>query len=457
VRTTDKPIYFSTTLDNRQINKTDYRNVRLLTVDDPFYQIYLSQFKHDRQKDVVYDKPIPKKSQTMGYLLEISVNEWVKKSGVCLDEKNISYEYGHGKRHKRIFKELDYVLRRGKSLFVGEVKVSSSEKGSISTACDQLTFSKELLSRLADNVTMQIIRIDLNFKNAAQPFDNFTSDFTKAVFRDFEWNEIKFKLLYLNAQDVFNYGVQNKIIKSPEIFQPVVYETDLLHKRRQTKKELKEKSKSLIEITDPDQAQIISEDIKILEQKIFLDDIKINLSEKGWAHLTNVNADGFTAITNSIGKSIEQASPTNDFCSRTNGYCTDNPATKLIAFYCDTSETELNLLDAERVYLRIPIEEGHELQNIDFVIADNSLDNLKSYPLFNRFPTRKFFYSDKLLRQSDSENKSLKHYEQVINNSQPSKILLQLGDLLIIDNHRMLHQRTANTDKLKRKIILDEQ
>jgi hypothetical protein len=116
---------------------------------------------------------------------------------------------------------------------------------------------------------------------------------------------------------------------------------------------------------------------------------------------------------------------------------------------------KINLLDAERVYQRIPNEEGHDLQNIEFLIPNSSLDDLKSNPLFNRFPTRKFFYSDKLLRQTDSENKSLKHYEQVINNSQPTKMLLQLGDILIIDNHRMLHQRTTNTDKLKRKIIVE--
>jgi len=440
-------------LDNRKINKTDNRNIQLLKVDDPLYQIYLSQFRHDREKDVVYDKPVQKKSQTMGYLLEIVVCEWVKKSGVCLEEKIISYEYGHGKRHKRNFKEVDYLLKQGNSLIVGEVKVTSNV--SYSTACEQLTFSKELLSCLADNVSMQIIIIDLNINNPSEPFDNFTTDFSKVILRNFEWKKTKFKLLYLNAQDVFHYGVENKIIKSPEIFQPVIYETDLLHNHRQLKKELKDKNKFLLEITDTEQANGISADIKELERKIHIDDIKINLSEKGWVHINSVTVVEFAALINSIGNAIEQESPTNNFCVRTNGYCTDNPTTKFISFYCDHEDIELNLLDAERVYQRIPNEEGHDLQNIEFLIPNSSLDDLKSNPLFNRFPTRKFFYSDKLLRQTDSENKSLKHYEQVINNSQPTKILLQLGDILIIDNHRMLHQRTTNTDKLKRKIIVE--
>ncbi len=441
-------------MDNRNKNNTDYRNIQLLKVDDPFYQIYLSQFKHERQKGVVYNKPIPKKSQTMGYLLELSIIDWVKKSKICLDEKIISFEYGYGKRHKRIFKELDYVLSRGKSLFVGEVKVSSSKNGSIFTACEQLTFSKELLSSLADSVTLQIISIDLNFKNTRQPFDIFSSDFTKVVFRDYEWKGFKFKLLYLNAQDVFNYGVQNKIINSPEIFQPVVYETDLLHNRRKNKNELKEKNKVLAEMSNPDEVEIISSEIKILEKKIFLDDVKINLSEKGWVRLTNLTIEDFATISNSLGSSIDQVSQLNGFCHRTKGFCTDSPTIKFISLFCDSNETEINILDAERVYLRIPIEEGHKLQDIHFVFAEDSLNNLKSFPLFKRFPTRKFCYSDKLLEQSHTENKSLMHYEQVINNSQPTKLLLQIGDLLIIDNHRILHQRNNSIDKLKRKIIL---
>lgn len=440
---------------DKQFSKIFIKKVQLISDAHPSYQKFMLRYKTKKEKDVVYDKPSNSKSGIMGYLLELSIREWVNKSGLCLNEKIICWEQIEDGKYSKLFKELDYVLLKGKTHFIGEVKVSLTENGNVPTACKQLSSSKELLAKILGAMTLQIIRIDMNFNNATESFDEFNPDFSKAKFRDYEWNEQKYQILYLNARDVFNYGVQNKVIMSPEIFEPAVYETDLLHNQKQLRKQLKENNDALLEISNTDELENIQSEITHLERKLFLGNVKLNLSQKGWIHLTNISADEFTAITNSISNSIEQANPTNDFCVKTNGYCTDKPTTKFLSLYCDNAETEINLLDAERVYMRIPIEEGHDLQNIEFVVPDNSLDKLKNFPLYSRFPTRKFFYSDSLLRQSDSENKSLQHYEQVINNSQPTKILLQLSDLLIIDNHRMLHQRTTNTDNLKRKIILE--
>ena len=150
---------------DQPIQKQHYRNVQLIKVTDPFYLIYLSQYKKEKKADIVYDKPVPLKSDVMGYLLELAIMGWVKNSGICLAEKIITYEKGFGKGHRKMFKELDYVLRRDKKYFVGEVKVSSSAKGNVSKACEQLSFSKELLNNITDNVTTQIIRVYLNFKN----------------------------------------------------------------------------------------------------------------------------------------------------------------------------------------------------------------------------------------------------------------------------------------------------
>ena len=436
---------------DKQPSKTFIKKVQLISDDHPAFKKFLLRYKTKKEKDVVYDKPVKKKSAVMGYLLELSVRHWVKNSGFCLDEKIISWEQIDEGKCSKLFKELDYVLLKDKIHFIGEVKVSSTANGNVPVACKQLTASKELLSKIVNAMTLQIIRIDLNFNNPTEPFDEFNPDFLKVKFRDYEWNETKFKLLYLNAQDVFNYGVQNKIIKSPEIFQPAVYETELLHNRRQSNNELKEKRKLQVEVTAINEIENINSDIKQLERKIFLADIKINLSEKGWAHLPNANEEEFKIITDFIGNNIEQLNPIDNFCERTNGFCTDSPTTKFISLYSNKEEIEIKLLDAELIYLRLPIEQGHELQNIEFT---SQSDNI-SFPLFNRFPTRKFSYSNKLARQTDSDNISLKQFEHVINKSEPTKVLLKPTGILIIDNHRIFHQRNLSTDNLKRKIILD--
>ncbi len=434
------------------MQKQNFRNVQLVTVTDPFYMIYLSQYKTEKKADVVYDKPVRLKSDVMGYLLELAIMGWVKNSGICLTEKIITYEYGFGKRQNKMFKELDYVLRIDKKYFVGEVKVSSTTKGNVSKACEQLSFSKELLSNIADSVTTQIIRVDLNFKNATEPFDEFNDDFLKSTFRDYELNEQKFKLLYLSARDVFNYGTKNKIIQSPEIFEPVVYETDLLHQRRQSKDELKHKKKALLEIGSTDELESIQTEITQLEKKIFLDDIKINLSQQGWVYLNDKSENDFNLILDHLGQNAKEEIQSDNFCERTNGFCTDERKTKFVSFYCTSEETEFNLLDAERVYLRLTDEQQAELQNIQLV-ADK-----ESYPLLAKIPHRKFYYSNKLLRNKDSDNKSLKQFEHVVKNSQPIKVALKPNDILIFDNHRMLHKKiNVGSDNLIKKTVSELQ
>ena len=149
----------------------------------------------------------------MGYLLELIIREWVKKSGLYLDEKIIGWQQIEDGKSSKLIKELDYVLLKDKIHIIGEVKVSLSENGNVPKACKQLSTSKELLSKTLHTITLQIIIIDLNFNNASEPFDEFNHDFLKSKFRNYEWNKQNFKILYLNARDVFYYGVQQKIIK----------------------------------------------------------------------------------------------------------------------------------------------------------------------------------------------------------------------------------------------------
>lgn len=432
------------------------RNIQLIPLADSGYQNYLLQFKTEKKSEMVYDKPARKKSEIMGYLLELVVSEWVKRSKINLEERIITYEYGDGKKIKKIFKEVDYVLKQGKRFIVGEIKVSSSSNGMVTKACEQLTFSKELLSHLSNSVTMQIIRVDLNFQNATTPLDDFDDDFLKSNFRYYEWNDIEFEILHLNAQDVFNYGVRNKIIKSPEIFESVIYETGLIHLQRQAKIELKNLKKSVIEETNIDVVKSIEDSINQLELRIFLVEIESNLSQQGWAYLSNKDHEDFSFIVDYLGDNCIHDIQGEDFDSRVKGFCTEDKIAKFISYYCSEDEIEFDLLDAERVYLLLPEEQGYELQTIEFEIENPLQTEKVSYPLFSKFPCRKFFYSNKLVRPEDCENDSLKHFEYVINNSQPIKVLLKRNDILIFDNHRLLHKKNSTyLDHLQKRIVME--
>lgn len=416
------------------------RNVQLVSVTDPLYLSNQAQYKEVKEVDVVYNKPVRHKSEIMGYLLEMTIRSWVKNSGISLNERVITYKHGSGVREKNLVRELDYVLGNEKKCIVGEVKVSSTGKGVVSKACAQLIYSKELLENIIDSVTMQIIRIDLNFNNATEPFDEFNNDFIKSCFRAYEFKDHKFQLLYLSAQDVFNYGVRNNIIQSPEIFDPMVSETNLLNNKRLLKVELKERKKALCEIDDFDQIKNIEKSISQIEEEIFLNNIKINLSQQGWAHLENRNEKDYNLIMDYLGNNIKQEIQSDDYCERTTGFLTEDQKIKYISFYSLNAEVEINLLDAEQVHLKLPLEQRTELQNILFVSKSQALAEPVCYPLLIKIPYRKFYYSNNFLRNEDRESISLKQFEHVVNKSEPTKIQLKQNDILIIDNHRMLHR-----------------
>ena len=437
-----------------QKGKIGLKHIALVSESDPIYQLYLSRYKTEKKEDVVYNKPARKKSETMGFLLELAVKDWAKKSPFFIEEKIISYQFTSSTDKK--WKELDYVLKQGGRLIIGEVKTSSSSKGRVVEACKQLSYSKELLSHISNSVTMQIIRIDLNFKNATEPFDEFNQDFQKSKFRTYEWGGQKFQLLYLCAQDVFNYGVENKIIKSPEIFEPAVYETNLLHQRRQTKELLKEKNKELIEISNVDELENIQNEIGQLQGSVFHYDIKINLSHQGYDQIQNKSEEEYKSIINELGERFIPGKIEDSFCERTNGFSMDDPNAKYITYYNGSNqEVEFNLLDAERVYLRLSDEQQSELQSINFVAENTLQEQRDSLPLLRKFPYRKFYYSNTLLREEDGNNKSLQQFEHVVRQSEPVKVLLNPGDILIFDNHRMLHRNCiGHLEGLVKSLVL---
>lgn len=372
---------------NKSRKYSSVNNVQLVSEQDPFYQLYMSRHKSEKMSDVVYDKPVRKKANIMGYLLELTVRHWVSGLPSFIEEKIISFREGSNERQEPRWRELDYVLKAGNRYTIGEVKVSLREKNISNDAFEQVSNSREILSQISNSVNMQIIKIDLNFKNATEPFDKFHNDFKNVKFRTYEWEGLKFQILYLSAKDVFDYGVARGIIKSPEIFEPIIYEMDLKHERRQIKEKLKNKKKELLEISNVDALEAIQNDIDSLRKQLFPLEVKINLSEQGWSHITNRNQDDYNLIVDDLGQNIGLNNQTN-YCTKTNGFSSDHPMAKFVSFYNSSGKgIEFSLLDAELVYIRLLDGQQRELQKIEFLADDINMEGTgSSYPLFSKFP-----------------------------------------------------------------------
>ena len=392
----------------------------------------------------------------MSYLLEMTVLEWVRKTSLSLDERIIRYEYGFGNRKKVVFKELDYILKVGENYFLGEIKVSSIKGGMAPKAKEQLSYSKELLSYLSDSPILQIIKIDLNFLNSQTPLDEFCNDFLDSKFRTYIYDQDKFEILHLSAQDVFNYGVINNIIKSPELFAPVIFETNILHEKRGLKVEINDLKRLLASETDYENLCRTQAVLSQYELSLFLCEIELRLSQEGWVYLSDKDHIDYEFIIDYLGGKSLSNVLTNEIKTRSNGFHSEDQIAKYISYYCNFGEVEFQLLDAERVYCRLSDEQQCNLQNIKFKI-DNVLQYGKSsYPLLSKKQYRKFYYAGNLVNQKDNDNDSLKQFELIIKNSLPIKILLKPNNILILDNHRLLYKNNKYIDsQLYNKVIID--
>ena len=336
-----------------------------------------------------------------------------------------------------LWKELDYTINKDSQLVIGEVKTSTADDKILRAACKQVDYSEELLKKNYTSITKQIIWIDLNFRNSAEILDEFKEDYHSMKFRKYSFQENVYQYVHLSAQDVFNYGVNNRIINSPELMNPALTETELRHERRTLKQELKEAESALLEIGSVDELDILQRQIGDLKDSIWVLDIKLDISENG-RHLIQDKSDSMLKILlNELGANsdFELTKGTNN--SNSSGFYSSDKEARYLAISQNDSEgggVEIDLIDAERVYLRLPMEKGYDLQNVQCI----SPTTKKTYPLFTKTPVRQFYYSGVFSSKDDEQRESLKEFENVIRKSDPIKVELKPGDVLLVDNHRML-------------------
>lgn len=183
--------------------------------------------------------------------------------------------------------------------------------------------------------------------------------------------------------------------------------------------------------------------------------IEVELSEKGFSHIQFPQSKNVDAILAELGQVIQKTeireNPKSTRLLSSNqgmSFHTDHNNANYIAWFCNSQSAsggQSLLIDTKSI-----------LQNF----SESSFDLLQEISV----KTHQVFYSDKLsvplLSINDSERqsvyyaewlvnkpacikhqKALEQFEHLIKSAVPATLLLSEGDLLIIDNNRMLHGR----------------
>lgn len=179
------------------------------------------------------------------------------------------------------------------------------------------------------------------------------------------------------------------------------------------------------------------------------------LKKNGFVHLTNQSENQLQEILSSLGEIIM----TTDIVVKKESkglvttefeidFHTDHHSAKFIVWYC-YKQTDMGgeslLIDAEKIYLTLPIDVQENLKSVELFEHKIYENDKSSYPFveIDKDNNRQFHCS--LVNDLDKENPAYIIFEELVKQTVPTKIRLKENDILIIDNHRIFHGRTAIT------------
>ncbi|NOQ27894.1 MAG: hypothetical protein GQ564_21235 [Bacteroidales bacterium] len=428
---------------NTRINKNIY-DIELIRKDNQYYQLYLNRYKSEKPKTKILSNKVVSKSHTISYVLELVVRKWIEQSGQMIEEQIISFHTKNKNGKKRLFKELDYVLKKGEKYIIGELKVSSGSKAKLK-ASKQLLESQRMLKKRFNNVDTQIIWVDLNYKNCIENLDKFSPSFKNLQFRVEEINSKLFKVLHLSAESIFNWGVENKIIKTPELIRAALIENELIHQRRELKFKIKTEQKKKKDTVSIQEIIEIEKNINQFKMEHSFFNARVELSQKGWTYFDNKSIE-FLQLFIDFTKLYFQEE--NEYQINSDFY-NFPPNTKYVSFFnknkTDEKEIELFLIDAEKVYHLLTNEDVFTLEEIYF-----STNTKLQVPLVDNLGLRRFYYPINKQSNMPIDNSVLELFSKIVVESDPVNISLNANSLLLIDNHRILQKiNISSFDKLE--------
>lgn len=177
------------------------------------------------------------------------------------------------------------------------------------------------------------------------------------------------------------------------------------------------------------------------------------LHEQGYLYLTNQSDADLETVLSELGNIINQtdviANPQSKSLVTSEkflDYHTDNHLAKYIVWHCKKQAEiggESILCDAEKIYHQLSEDEKVELSKIHVYEHKMFPENKNSNPIVRTVDGElRFYYSFWLSREKYRETPVFKKWRALIQKFVPVKICLKENDLLIVNNHRILHGRT---------------
>lgn len=209
------------------------KNIRLISSEDQKYRLYNSSFKSKNKSP----ENKRSKSEMISYVLELTTREWIKNSKLLLNDRIIAYEvYNYRtKEFETRFDEIDYVIKKGNILTIGEVKTSYDDSKVISIASKQLIRKSTLLKQIGFQVKMQIIHFDLCYNQSKKTLNTFYKLFSENEFSKVKRCENEFEYLHLSPTEIFDWGLSKSIIKTPELLNVALSEANQNFERKRSK------------------------------------------------------------------------------------------------------------------------------------------------------------------------------------------------------------------------------
>lgn len=183
--------------------------------------------------------------------------------------------------------------------------------------------------------------------------------------------------------------------------------------------------------------------------------MKNDLKQKGYIHLTNKSDTELEYILSELGEVIHTTDvvvkPESRGMVTTSlglDFHTDHHKAKYILWYCH-KQTDLGgdsiFIDADKIFSQLTEDEQNELKQIKLFEHKIFPGDTDSNPFveIDEKGNRIFYYSFWLVKDEDKQNPAFLKFQNLIKETEPTKINLKEKDILIVDNHRIFHGRTA--------------
>lgn len=178
-----------------------------------------------------------------------------------------------------------------------------------------------------------------------------------------------------------------------------------------------------------------------------------DLKNEGFVYLTQQNEIKLKKLINQLGDVIlttdvkackKSKSLVNSFNQL--GLHTDHHKAKYIIWYCHENSVfggESILLDALKIYRQLPKGYQEELKEIQLMEHKVFSEDKENHPMIQEFSNGdvSIYYSFWLTNLEDQNKIGFLNFRKKVEESKPISLKLQKDEILIIDNHRMLHGR----------------